>query len=245
MNLFRLFLFTAYLLTSQITIDVYRWSQPALVFGVEDQILEIIQELHKRKTNEEIHFNIIKVTRFSDILTSLTKTKNEFSMSMSGISITSEREKLFSFSVPYIFVSECIIRLKESEDRNWKEKGSRIGYMPGSTFEQKIKVLSKKYPIQPVAIKYGVDGFTALKSRNVDFILADNIYVWENKGLKIVHEFKNDVVSGYGIVFKKKSVIKKILDPYLDYIIRSSGFRSKILKLYGNEYIDFFKNKFY
>ena len=116
--------------------------------------------------------------------------------------------------------------------------------MLGSTFEQKIKVISKKYPIRPIILKEGLGGYTALKKKTVNFILSDNINVWQNKHLKIVHEFKNDEVSGYGIVFKKNSPLKKLINTYLYYIIRSVGFRNTMLNLYGDGYMNFYRSKF-
>ena len=94
-----------YTLFSQLKIDVYRLDENQLSYEIENLILKQIVTLHMRKTNEKLIFQIKKIKYFKNLLQKLKTTKNPLSMAMSGITVTKDRKKEFSFSNPYIFVN--------------------------------------------------------------------------------------------------------------------------------------------
>ena len=241
------YLLSVSFLISQLEITLYRAKTNRKSYEIELKILENIKILHQRRKKEELKLNIIELKRFKDVLVALEKAENNNVMAMSGISITEERMKKFSFSNPYIFATECILGLKKSnkiKDEDWGKKGVKIGYTVGGTSEKRVKLLAKKYQIQAVEYDTAEKSSDGLKNGEVDFFVTDNIFIWHDPQIKIIHEFKEKFKTGYGITFKKNSPFKKMFDPYIKYTMRAQHFRELLLKTYGKEYLDFYKDSY-
>ena len=246
MKFITFFLLTS-ILVSQVEITLYKSNTSKPSYIIESKILEKIKIIHKQKYAETIYFKTVIKDRFQDVLNALEKSNDKNAMAMRGISITKERSEKFDFSVPYIFVTECILSLKgnnDIKDYQWKIKGEKIAYTRGSTAEKRARILAKKYKIIPIAYDNIESSFESLKKKKINFVITDNIYVWHESFLKIAHHFKEEHKTGYGIAFKKGSPIKKLFDPYIKYTMKAEYFRSLLLKTYGKEYLEFYKDSY-
>ena len=243
-----LFLFFVLIHTSfaQNIITVYRVDTKGYnqrIFDIEDLILDKIVSLHQRKTGQQITFKIHSVNEFRDLLPTLLATKNPYSMAMSGLSITKERQEYFDFSSPYIFVSSCIIRLthSKSEPDKWKKKHTPIGYTPGTTADKLIYKLKDIYSIRPKSYVDLAGRIRGLKNGDVEFVIAETIDSWAIPEIEVVQLLNEDQNNGYGIAYKKESSLKELFNPYIHYIIRSPDFRKLMLDTFGKEYIHYYK----
>ena len=117
-NALRLMLFLSIIhsVNAQINIELYRVDLGTVTFEIETHILNRIEKIYFLKTGNKLTFNVKTVKMFREILPALNKSKELSSMAIGSISITKMRKEIFSFSIPYIFIDQCIAGISVNEN---------------------------------------------------------------------------------------------------------------------------------
>ncbi|MCO7127094.1 basic amino acid ABC transporter substrate-binding protein [Sporolactobacillus shoreicorticis] len=157
-------------------------------------------------------------------------------MSISAISITSDREKTYDFSNPYYRSINEIMVPKASKIASAQDlKGKTVAVQQGTTGQYAVeKVLGKN---NPKIKKFKTVNLAIMEMLNhgADAVVADNgvmdYYVKNNPGknLKTVGDEKTFDGEFYGIMYPKDSKLKSVFDKAIKKII-DDGTYTKIYK---------------
>nr|WP_283163347.1 basic amino acid ABC transporter substrate-binding protein [Sporolactobacillus mangiferae] len=157
-------------------------------------------------------------------------------MSISAISITSDREKTYDFSDPYFRSINEIMVPKDSKIKTAQDlKGKTVAVQQGTTGQFAVeKVLGKNNP-KIKKFKTVNLAIMELLNHGADAVVADNgvmdYYVKNNPGknLKTVGDESTFEGEFYGIMYPKNSKLKPVFDKAIKKII-DDGTYTKIYK---------------
>jgi len=234
-----------YISFSQTKIKLLSLTAGFRVDSIEHQIITNTLRLYNKNAQEKLILQIDTVPTFFSLLTSIDSVPpDEYhtTLAMGTITNTPERRIKYDFSSVYIPSKEVLVardRIPSFSITNIS--GKRVGYQRSTIEEKRIKRLKTIYPITPIGfVLYGDKG-NALATGRVDFTLEDNIAVWDNPRFYIVHEFKDQAGKGISIMYPKGSVLRKKLDKYLRYYLKSPSFNALVERAFGKEIAHYFK----
>ncbi len=155
-------------------------------------------------------------------------------MSISAISITSDREKTYDFSVPYFLSTNKILVPKNSSIKSGADlKGKTVAVQTGTTGQTAVeKILGKN---SPNIKKFSTISLAIMEMLNhgADAVVADNTVIEQyarlnpGKNLKVVEDKNAFVPEFYGIMYPKDSKLKPVFDKAINKIY-SDGTYTKI-----------------
>ncbi|TGA97770.1 basic amino acid ABC transporter substrate-binding protein [Sporolactobacillus shoreae] len=155
-------------------------------------------------------------------------------MSISAISITSDREKTYDFSVPYFLSTNKILVPKDSAVKSAADlKGKTVAVQTGTTGQIAVeKILGKN---SPKIKKFKTISLAIMEMLNhgADAVVADNTVIEQyarlnpGKNLKVIDDKKAFVPEFYGLMYPKDSKLKPVFDKAINKIY-SDGTYTKI-----------------
>lgn len=153
-------------------------------------------------------------------------------MSISAISITSDREKTYDFSVPYFLSTNKILVAKNSTVKSAADlKGKKIAVQSGTTGQIAIeKIVGKN---NPNVRKFKTINLAILDmlSHGSDAVVADNTVIEQyarnnpSKNLKVIQDTKAFVPEFYGIMYPKNSKLKADFDKAINKLYNDGTYK--------------------
>ena len=243
------FLLYSFIISQTITVSIVKDS--SIVDDIERQLIDDIFILWDRKTKEKVDYQFNWFGSFLDMMDfmkNLPITEKDNHLAISSITITDARSKKFQFSNPYVPVREVLICKKNGKYQSAVTDltslvDRKIGYLEGTIQESSMLSLKKDISFKEFGYLTQQEKNRALLNNEIDFYIADNVNVWSNSQLKIFLELPEQLGNGYGILFHKKSSLKKIIDPILMYYMKSAKFRKLTTDKFGKEVSDYFVKK--
>jgi hypothetical protein len=222
------------------TIKVYHSDTETLIGKIERRLINEVIDLHNK--SEEIKFKLIykEIPTFSQLISLIySKKENEKDkfIAVGQITVNYERKEKYDFSIPYVPTKEVIIAAKKNN--NGLSDNATIGFLINTIQAKSIQKFSK-VRIKKIAFDDYTKMFKAILNNEIDYCLGDNIDVWNHESLHIVEELTNQQGEGFALLYLKDSELKKGLDPYITYYLKSTKFKFLIEKLYGKEVRDYF-----
>lgn len=168
------------------------------------------------------------------------KKNDPYHIAISNISVTKQKEQLFSFSAPYIKSAYVFIGkyITNSSDLN-------IAYLNTAENKIKMKKVLEKNKLTYSSFPYESlkEGINNLKSKDADnnkihYIFSGYLDSFVNKNLKVAKVFKeND--EQIAMMYPKNSILKDVIDPLLENYLNSDMDKKYIKKYLGRDAIDF------
>jgi ABC-type amino acid transport substrate-binding protein len=209
---------------------------------LEKKLLLNIVKLHNTTASEKIKIEFENLNVFGDLFNKINAVKKKNNaLACYQITITEERKKKYEFSSKYLPIKESIYTRADNTNLDYKIKGSKISYQPNSTNEKPFKELSESYNIIGVPKGTPTAKIKALLSKEVDFVIGDNIDVWGNNKLKIVDDFKVQAGFGFGIMYPKGSTLRDKLEPSLTKYLKSQSYFNFLYKNYGKDVAKYYR----
>ncbi|WP_010631814.1 basic amino acid ABC transporter substrate-binding protein [Sporolactobacillus vineae] len=154
-------------------------------------------------------------------------------LSISAISITSDREKTYDFSVPYFLSTNKILVAKNSSVKSAADlKGKKIAVQSGTTGQVAIeKIVGKN---NPNVRKFKTINLAILDMLNhgSDAVVADNTVIEQyarnnpGKNLKVIQDNKAFVPEFYGIMYPKNSKLKADFDKAINKLYNDGTYKT-------------------
>lgn len=189
----------------------FEYSENGKITGFD---IELAQLLAKELGKEAI----IENRPFSSLFAALQS--DSIDAAISTIAITEERQKNFEFSDVYYTESLVMVYPTDRPITNKSELANKkIACQLGTTMEMWLK--KQLPPVEVVAMDNTNQAIEALKSNHVDGVLIDGVqglvFSQKNPGLSFDMIAQSD--SGYGIAFKKDSLLKAKVNAALQSLI--------------------------
>jgi ABC-type amino acid transport substrate-binding protein len=233
---------------SQNELVVVKTAYLSKIQTIEQDILQNVVELYERKTGEKLPIRYVTSYDFSylfSMLDSVSVNNLNYSLMLTAVSITPEREETYDFSVPYMPAKEVIFGLKKAWDNNpWDFNNKRIGYTTKSVQEVVAKEYQRMHPSITIKEYHSWEHMIiGLKAGEIDAGLMDNVSVWADDKLMVIEDVAADLQQGkgLGIMYPKGSTLKAKLDPIIKYYLKSQKFYSFCAKQYGMEVANYYK----
>ena len=186
----------------------------------------IAKELGKTASFKDLQFNGLLAAVQGGIVDAAIST----------LTITEERKERFDFSKPYYVESMAILFLKDEPVVNSSQLANKkVACQLGTTMEIWLKAHAHKTDI--VALDNTLQAVESLKSGHVDGVLVDAIqakaFVKRNPqlGYKVIAQAD----TGYGMAFKKGSVLKDQVDQALISLEKKGLIKKLKKKFLGGE----------
>ncbi|OOM80529.1 ABC transporter substrate-binding protein [Clostridium sp. BL-8] len=182
-------------------------SQADSLVGID---ADIIKEIARRLGINKIQ---MKEASFKDLLSKLN-SDSSVDISANGIYITSEREKIVSFTQPLYKESETVIVPKASKI-NFKNdlKNTLIGVEKGTSFEELAQSWKKNNLVKEVVIFENIpDLLDSINSGRVDAGLADSVVInyflkkETNLFLRTLKDYTPELQGIIGIAVRKNDI---------------------------------------
>ena len=214
---------------------MYRSSLTYSVNELEEEIFKNIVALYNLKSKKQLSYTIHKES-FTDILKRMETQSGDSTLIMSGITVTKEREKRYDFSIPYLPIEIVLFSKKGTRITDFSELN--VGYIEGSVEEKLAKDLKKKYNCSLFPYPDFLEKHNSLKANKTNVMIADNIALFVDHSIKIIHSLKS--TKGWGIVYPKGSELKEMFDPIIRYYIKSAKFYELLYNEHGKAIADYF-----
>lgn len=198
------------------------------VVGIEIDLLDMIAE----KLGVELEINEMD---FDSVLPGIQSGK--FTVGVSGITVTEEREKNADFTTPYFAAAQAIVVLKDSPIKSKADlEGKKVSVQTGTTAED----YCTKNGYDVYAFQANNDALSALTSGRVDAWVIDNetgIQMSETTNGKTVVLDEPMTTEPYSFAFKKGSTsLVNEINGYIEGWLKD-GTIEKIFEKYNVKYV--------
>lgn len=177
----------------------------------------------KLVTHKEPDFNRIRPLMLSD------KFKNKHVSSISSFTISNIPN--FDYSSAYLPVRNAFISLN---DYNYKNDKIRCGYNNNPYTVNVINSLDEKNQFEFIPYSSSNDLYVELKKGNIECYFFDSYVTFFNQEIKVI-KYTSEETSYLGIIFKKNSELKKMLNPTIKYFVTSTLYYSMLRKYLGRD----------
>jgi ABC-type amino acid transport substrate-binding protein len=149
------------------------------IFGLVGIEVDFAKQLGK-----ELGKNIVFVeTPFPELIESLLQ--DEVDIIMSGMSITTERAKLVSFTDPYVTIGQMALvrandRSKFPDVQSFSNVSSKVGFVRATTGEVAARAFFQNATLAPQSTVN--DGIAALRNGEIEIFIHDAPTVWRIAG---------------------------------------------------------------
>lgn len=233
-------LFLTQISLCQTTLKVYVNNTHSKYANFERELIETIISIHERKTRTHFDVTFNELDQFATILDQVSETDHMAKrLAINSISITKERLKRFSFSIPYFKNKYCLFSSNVSKVDSSQSSFS-VGVLDGSSH-------SKLMHLFPPHLKYiHYNSFTKrlsdLDSGKINFIIADYIDLW-TYNLKL--EMLLPIISSdyYGIVFPLNDSFFDSFKETAQYFIESPSYKRLLERHFGKTGLEFLPDK--
>jgi glutamine transport system substrate-binding protein len=156
---------------------------------------------------------------------------NNADLGISAITINEDRKKTFDFSRPYFESTNMILIPEGSDIKNAKDlEGKKVGVQNGTTGASAVeKLLGENHP-DIAKYENNVLAIMALKSGEVDAVVADNTVVIEyvennpNENFVALSDTENFEAELYGLMFPKGSELTGEINTALKTVIENGTY---------------------
>ena len=228
------------------TITVYTDKISNKVAQFERDIITQVFQLYDKSNKSTTNVDFIEMNAFGeafDYMDNNVKTdKKDKSFAINKISFTNERAAKYDFSMPYMLNYYSVMALNDRENLHSIAKFDNkytYGVVVGTIFHDKVKELNTSMGLKFKTYPSVKEMNDALQSLQVDFIITDYVDSWEF-GLKSIF-FYEETVDRLCILLPKGSALKKDLDKYLKYYLKSQNFFKLVRDYFGADAVRFFK----
>ena len=228
----------------QDTIIVYTIPSKFKINAFEKDLFKEIIKLHNYKTEKHYSVRFVDLNDYSDLFTEISKSdKNDLVCAVRSITITDERKKKYEFSHPYLPIKQVLITKKNStlNKRTWRNKKHTIAAIENTVHYKAAILLSEKYGFKFRATKEILTTYDELLQGKYDFFIGDISECWNNNYVIFLDDFENAELSNFGIMYPKNSQLRKELDPFLSYFLKSPRIYSLLKKHLGDGVVKYFK----
>jgi hypothetical protein len=237
--LIALLLLPATFMTAQendtLKVDVFVREVDNYVNEFEEILLNNILKVHNSKNDIKVKVNIIKKP-FNDIRPYMLKHKNDIKYMFSIAAYTISDLPDFEYSAAYLPVRDSFIGLKHySEPVN---RRINLGYIDNKYNLAVLNTVQDKNKYKFIPYTGYNEIRRAYEKGAIDLYFADSYKTYFNPEIKIEKYISK--TKFLGIIFLKNSKIKEILDPTINYYLRSPGYHKLLKKILGDgvsEYI--------
>ena len=226
---------------SQREITIYTVKDKTPAYDLEVNLVKNLFNLHNVSASEKLSFEIIHLSKFSDLFDAVKNAKDKNNVAaIHQITITTEREKSYSFSQSYLPIKESMFTKKSNVNDNYKRKGARIAFQGGSTQESQMKKY-KKFGINPISCSSVGEKLKLLVDGKVDFVIGDNIEIWGRDEFKLIEDMPDQPGNGFGLMYPLNSNLKALLDKDLARYVKLKSYYQLLYKLYGSDVAKYYK----
>ena len=204
----------------------FEYLEDGKVVGIEVEIMELIcAELG-------IELEIVQMD-FDSVLVGIQAAK--YDCGMSGITVTTEREKNMRFTIPYYNAAQVIV-VKEGSDIKTKAdlEGKTVSVQTGTTAESGCI----DEGISHQSFNANADAMAALTTGKVDAWVVDNLtavqYVADADGLVILDEKMTEEPYAFAFAYGSEDLVEAINEILEKYI--ADGTIAAIFEKYGETY---------
>jgi len=215
---------------------------PYTVDSIEYEILKNTISIYNNRNKKSVYIELDTIKNFERILNELRTSTSHSLLAMASITRTKERQAFLDFSSIYFPSKEVIISKKSPYPlsiRNLKNKP--VGYQANSIEELSIERIASKIPIVKIPFVSYQEKVTALLNDVITFSIDDNVAVWDQPNLQIIHELEHQNGDGIAFAYPKGSKLKNRLDKYLRYYLKSAKFYNLIEQKYSAEIARYFR----
>ena len=233
-----IFLFVLNLIAQEVvTVLSFESSSKLILFELD--FLKQVIKLYNTKHAYKLSLKVISVRDYSDIFKKIGSSKEtDLICAIRAITITEERKKKYDFSSPYLPIKQVLITNKDklSSIKNWRDSRYTIYGNKNTIHYKNAKLLSNKYGFKfykPKSNKRIVVN-NYLKKGEIDFYVGDMTDVIVTERV-ILADFEEALLSEYGILYPKDSKLKRKLDKFVKYSVKSPTYYKLLVKHFGNE----------
>jgi hypothetical protein len=207
-------------------------------------IKEIIS-IYNKKNNENYLLNIRYLSSYKEIFEEIDKSSStDLICSIRAITISKEREKKYDFSHPYMPIKQVLIAdmSKLAEITNWQKKTYTIGAIESTVHSRTARKLAEKYSLNLYEVSEMNNVERYLFEGRYDYYVGDISDTWITDNTQFLADFDGALLSYYGILYPKNSILKPKFDKIITYFIKTSRFY-KLLKMnLGENVVDYYKD---
>ena len=225
------------------TLVINAVEEGTLIEKIEKTLIEDVLRLLSKRKGKKISFRWQNHNTFKDLIdfSKRTDVDKNLHFSLSSITITEERKKYLDFSYPYVPTREVLIcKMHRGHNLEHQINNSKIGYNSGTIQDLSVKHFKRKYKFKAIDYKTHAVKEDDLLHGRLDFMIGDNINVWNDSRMHIVFDLEYQSGQGFGIAYFKGSKLKNEIDPILKYYLRSAKFRKLTSEHFGDDISDYF-----
>jgi len=205
-----------------LTVGVFKHAPPA-VYEENGELkgyeVELVEEIAK-KMGLKVEY---KEYLFPDLLNAVKNS--EVDCAISDIAITTEREKIVSFTRAYSKTDIILVSLKNSDINSLTDITNRkMGVTKGTVQDDKAVELSKSIPMDIVRYNNHDECYNALLTGKVDALVNEenNFNTVQNSNLKVIDEHLGTVYCGIAVNKNNKVLLSKMDEIILE--LESEGY---------------------
>jgi ABC-type amino acid transport substrate-binding protein len=213
----------------------------------EAEFMTQVITLYNAKNEDKLNIKFVRMSNYGEIFKRIREaSKTDLICAIRAITITEERKNIYDFSYPYMPIKQVLISLKKNYDifKDWKNPKHVIYANRLTMHWENALELSKKYNLifyKPKSTKD--ESMTRyVRSGDIDFYVGDMSDIFAIKDLTMLSNFDGALLSHYGVLYPKNSVLKTKLDRYIKYFAKSPLFYKVIVKHFGTDFASYFKN---
>jgi glutamine transport system substrate-binding protein len=196
-----------------------------------------LEDSYNKRNTDKIRFLYKKLDNFDMAFKYLdANAGNNSILYINSVSITTEREKRFDFSVPYFPIRPAAIAWKENkvDMRNIYDKSYQVGVIKNTVNVNFAKEIVAKSGQKLIYINENDFILNYLIKGDIDFYIGDAITPWINRDYQLIHIYKEFKEGGYAILYPKGSELKKKFDSTIKYIVSSPRYFRMVKKTIPN-----------
>jgi len=208
-----------------LTVGVFKYAPPA-VYEENGELkgyeVELVEEIAKRM-DLKVEY---KEYLFSDLLNAVKN--NEVDCAISDLAITTERNKIVSFTRAYSKTDIILVSLKNSNINSVTDiQNRKVGVTKGTVQDDKAVELSKSIPIEIVRYNNHDECYNALITGQVDALVNEenNFNTVQNSNLNVIDEHLGTVYCGIAVNKNNKILLSKMNEIILE--LETEGYFNK------------------
>ena len=230
---------------SQNTVTVLTYKSDSKLRLFELDFINQVIKLYNVKNKNKLSIKIHSERSYAKIFKMIESSKQtKYICAIRSLTITDKREKKYDFSYPYMPIKQVLMTKKQYKTgiKNWKNSKHIIYGNPNTVHFENVKMLSDKYGIKVYKPKDPeINIISYLNNGEIDFYVGDMTDIFVIDDIEILSEFDGALLSHYGIMFPKNSILKEKLNRYIKYLAKSPIYYKIVFKHFGRNIADYFK----
>jgi ABC-type amino acid transport substrate-binding protein len=224
-------------------LTIHSVEEGTIIEKIENTLISDVLDLLSKRNGKKLKYEVRQHKTFADLMVFFAKGNSDIDLhlAINSITITKAREAFLDFSHPYVPTREVLIcKMHRGDNLNHLISNSMVGYNTGTIQDISVKKLQEKFKFNAIGYSLHAVKEDDLLQGKLDFMIGDNINVWNDNRMHIVEELEYQSGEGFGIAYFKGSKLKKEIDPILKYYLRSAKFRKLTAQHFGDDISDYF-----